>query len=128
MNRENPVSWFEIYVDDIERAKNFYESVLETQMSELPNPTGDGAQMMAFPMTMEKTNGAAGALVKMEGMSAGGNSTIIYFESENCSVEQARVEDAGGKVFKTKTDLGNYGFMVLATDPEGNMVGIHSMK
>ena len=128
MNKENPVAWFEIYVDDMERAKQFYESVFETQLSTMPNPTDDGALMMSFPMTMENTNGAPGALVKMEGFKAGGNGTIVYFSSEDCAAEEARVEAAGGKVFKTKTDIGEYGFMVLATDTEGNMIGIHSMS
>ena len=128
MQKENPVGWFEIYVDDMERAKKFYETVFETEISEMPNPTDDGAQMMAFPMTMDKTNGAAGALVNMGGMKAGGNSTIVYFVSEDCATEEARVEAAGGKVFKPKMSIGEYGCMVLATDTEGNMFGIHSMK
>ena len=98
MKAVNPVVWFEIYVNDINRAQKFYESVLQTKLSELPNPTEDGAKMLAFPMNMESTNAATGALVKMEGIKAGGNSTIVYFASEDCSTEEARIEEAGGKV------------------------------
>ena len=29
----NPVGWFEIYVDNMERAKQFYETVLEKPLS-----------------------------------------------------------------------------------------------
>ena len=129
MKKENPVTWFEIYVDDMERAKKFYETMLETELSELADPNGDdNMKMLAFPMTMDKTNGATGALVKMEGMKAGGNSTIVYFSSEDCSIEEARVEVAGGKVCKPKMFIGKHGFMVLATDTEGNTIGIHSIK
>lgn len=130
MNKENPVAWFEIYVDDMERAQAFYETVLETSLTEMPMPeeAGEGMRMLSFPMTMEKTSGAPGALVKMEGMQAGGSGTVVYFASEDCSVEEARVEAAGGKVLQSKLDIGEYGFAVMAMDTEGNVFGIHSMN
>jgi hypothetical protein len=128
MKNENPVVWFEIYVDDLKRARTFYEKVLQIALTELPNPTEDALQMLAFPSNIESKNRASGTLVKMEGFKAGNNSTIVYFMSEDCSIEEARVENAGGKVFKSKMSLGEYGNMMLAIDTEGNMIGIHSMK
>jgi len=131
MKIKNPVVWFEIYVNDIERAKKFYEKVLNTKLSELPMPElPDGKndiKMLAFPMEKEG-EGAAGALVKMNGIKAGGNSTMIYFGSEDCSVEENRIENAGGKVIQSKQAIGEFGFMVLANDSEGNMFGIHSQS
>jgi len=120
----NPVGWFEIYVDDMERAKKFYEAVLGGQLANLESPD---IEMWAFPMDPEKP-GAAGSLVKMEGCEAGGNSTIVYFTSEDCSVEEGRVASFGGEVFKPKFSIGEYGFITLAYDTERNMFGIHSMK
>ncbi len=127
MKAKNPVVWFEIYVEDLKRAKKFYEQVLDLKLSELPIPDDvkDEMEMLAFPMEMEQ-DGASGALVKMKGFDAGGNSTIVYFRSEDCSIEENKIKKAGGKVFKTKQSLGEYGFMVLASDTEGNMFGIHS--
>lgn len=29
----NPVGWFEIYVDDLQRAKTFYEKVFQIEMT-----------------------------------------------------------------------------------------------
>jgi predicted enzyme related to lactoylglutathione lyase len=72
--------------------------------------------------------GAGGALVKMEGVSSGGNSTIIYFSCEDCAVEQARISAAGGKIHREKWSIGEYGFIALAVDSEGNMIGLHSLK
>ena len=83
--------------------------------------------MLAFPSNMESKNSASGALVKMEGFKAGNNSTIVYFASKDCNIEESRIVDAGGKVINSKMSLGEYGFMVLASDTEGNMFGIHSM-
>lgn len=128
MKTENPVVWFEIYVNDMRRAKKFYEEVLETTLTELPNPTEDGAQMFAFPMDAKSENRASGSLVKMEGFTAGQNSTIVYFMSEDCAIEEGRVVKAGGSIFKPKMSIGEYGAMVLARDTEGNMIGFHSMQ
>ncbi|QOV88727.1 VOC family protein [Humisphaera borealis] len=120
----NPVRWFEIYVQDMHRAKAFYEAVFLVKLEQLTSPD---LEMWAFPMHMEKA-GASGALVKMEGCPSGGNSTIIYFGSDDCAVEAARIPAAGGRIFKDKMSIGPYGFIVLAFDPDGNMFGIHSMK
>lgn len=128
MTTQNPVVWFEIYVDDMDRAQKFYETVFNTKLSLLPNPILDDTMlMMAFPGDFESKGAAAGVLAKMDGVKAGGNSTVVYFQSADCAIEGARVEAAGGKVFKEKTSIGEHGFMVLAIDTEGNMIGIHSM-
>ena len=128
MKISNPVVWFEIYVNDLQRAKKFYETVFKTELSELPTPEGNGSmEMQSFPMEMTG-EGAAGALVKMEGFKAGGGGTIVYFRSDDCSDEESRIEKVGGKIFQSKQSLGEYGFMVLASDTEGNMFGIHSEK
>lgn len=130
MKNETSVTWFEIYVDDMERAREFYETLFDSTLEEMKMPewSDEGMRMLAFPMTMNTTNGAAGALVKMEGIKGGGNSTIVYFGSEDGSVEEARVEAAGGKIFQTKMSIGEYGFSTLVVDTEGNMIGIHSMS
>ena len=122
----NPVGWFEIYVDDLPRATKFYEAVLKKPLAKLDAPVAD-LQMMSFPMEMN-ASGATGALVKMQGMKAGGNSTIVYFVADDCAVEAGRVEAAGGKIMKPKMSIGPYGFIALAFDTEGNLFGLHSMK
>jgi len=120
----NPVGWFEIYVQDMERARTFYARVLGVELQSLPSPE---IEMWAFPMDMASA-GASGALTKMEGMASGGNSTLVYFSCEDCAVEAGRVAEAGGNVFREKMSIGEHGFIALALDTEGNMFGLHSMK
>ena len=119
----DPVVWFEIYVQDTERAKAFYEAVFQYALSPLPSP---GMTMLAFPATMGRP-GAGGALVKMDGMPSGGNSTIVYFSSKDCAIEAARAAAAGGRVQREKMSIGEYGFIALLVDTEGNIIGVHSM-
>ena len=118
----NPVGWFEIYVQDMARARAFYEAVLEGRLEKLE---AGGLEMWAFPMAQER-QGAAGALVHMPGFPVGGNSTLVYFTSDDCAREEGRVAAAGGGVEKPKFSIGPYGFIVLAHDTEGNLFGVHS--
>jgi predicted enzyme related to lactoylglutathione lyase len=120
----NPVGWFEIHVQDVQRAKAFYEAVFQTPLRKL---NSDTMEMWAFPMQQDG-GGASGALVRMEGYPSGGNSTMVYFTCQDCAVEAARVKPSGGQIEREKTSIGEYGFMALAADTEGNMIGLHSMK
>ena len=119
----NPVVWFEIYVQDMERAKKFYETVLNVKLQQLPSPE---LEMWAFPSERD-ASGAAGALAKMKGVPSGG-STLVYFKSDDCSVEVARVVASGGRLHRDKSSIGEYGFIAIGVDTEGNMFGLHSMK
>lgn len=120
----NPVVWFEIYVQDMPRAKKFYETVLGTSLERLE--AGD-LEMWSFPMS-DDDPGAAGALVHMPGAPSGGNSTLVYFRCADCAVEASRVAAAGGSVQRDKMSIGPYGFIALAVDTEGNLFGLHSME
>lgn len=122
--KSNPVVWFEIYVQNMGRAKAFYECVFAIQLEKLENPD---LEMWAFPM-QEDGPGAMGALVRMEGCPSGGNSTLVYFTCADCALEADRAKKNGGRIFKDKFSIGQYGFISLIYDTEGNMIGLHSMQ
>jgi predicted enzyme related to lactoylglutathione lyase len=120
----NPVGWFEIYVQDMKRAKAFYEGVFGFKLDKLPGPD---FEYWTFPMEREG-KGSAGALCKYEGFPSGKNSVLVYFTCEDCAVEEGKVKKLGGRVEKTKQSIGEYGFISLVYDTEGNMIGLHSRK
>lgn len=128
--KSNPVVWFEIYVQDMARARRFYETVLQRRLEPLDPPDGlpDGTQMMAIPADMD-ASGCGGMLVQMAGASSGGGGgTLVYFGCDDCAVEQGRVEAAGGRIDKPKFAIGPHGFIALVRDTEGNCFGLHSMQ
>lgn len=135
MTAKNPFVWTEISVDDLDRAKKFYETVLQVELQPLPTPepmqvdqnSDDYFEMITFPSDMMGP-GSSGTLVKSNMSKPGPGGTMVYFYSEDCAVELARVEAAGGKVIAGKMSLGEHGFCGICEDTEGNPIGFHSMK
>ena len=127
--KHNPVGRFEIYVQDMPRAKAFYEAVFHGELAPLTNPDATafpGMEMWAFPGDMG-TTGASGSLVKMPGCPSGG-STMVYFSCDDCAGEAARAAVHGGKVVGDKMAIGEHGFVATVSDTEGNVIGLHSMR
>lgn len=126
MTKMNAVAWFDIYVSDLDRAVAFYETVLGQKLEEIVDPTGQ-SQMMSFATDMN-SYGASGALTKSEHASPGVGGTVVYFASKNCADEEGRVAEAGGKVVRPKFSIGEFGWVTLCQDTEGNMFGLNSLK
>ncbi len=125
MSTANAVGWFEIYVSDMQRALNFYEAVF--QRGAFTDLSFDGEELFEFP-SVEGGAYASGALVKSEGYLPGKGGTMVYFNSPDCGVEEARVVDNGGIVLSRKHPVGEHGFVCQVQDTEGNVFGIHSRK
>lgn len=125
---KNPFTWVEIYVDNMERARKFYEAVFQFDMvpMETPGDMGD-LEMLSFPWEDGGAN-VSGALCKMADMKPGAGGTLVYFTCEDCAVESDRISAAGGQLVQAKFPIGQHGFIALAMDTEGNLIGLHSMR
>ena len=121
----NPVNWFEIYVQDMARARQFYETVLGIELADLGVP-GE-LEMLGFPSD-GGAPGSGGALVRAKGVASGGNSTLVYFSCDDCAVQAGRVADSGGTLLREKMSIGQHGFVALAEDTDGNRFGLHSLR
>lgn len=117
----NPVNWFEIPANDLERAKAFYEAVLGVRL-EL-NQMGP-MQMAWFPMA-QGGPGAAGTLAKMEGYTPSHEGTMVYFSVEDIDTTLGLAEQHGGKTLVPKMPIGEHGHIAHFEDSEGNRLGLH---
>ena len=120
----NPVNWFEIPVSDLDRAKNFYESVLGVELSN--NDMGP-MKMSWFPME-QGAPGATGSLVLMDGYTPSQSGTVVYLHVNDIDGTLAKINDNGGKMLTSKTSIGEYGSIAHFEDTEGNRVALHSDK
>ncbi|HWV65234.1 VOC family protein [Chitinophaga sp.] len=126
---KNAINWFEIYTSDFNRAKKFYTAVFQCELTDLHVNSDSHPEMQyaAFPAN-ENGTGAGGALVNMQQVKPGNGGTLVYFASEEINAELSRVEAAGGKILRPKLHIGDFGFIALIEDTEGNTIGLHAKK
>jgi uncharacterized protein len=120
----NTLNWFEISVNDIARAKKFYETVFAIEM---PLQEMMGMQMAFFPS--EDMNGkVSGALVQGPMHKPSTEGAVIYLNGNpDLADALSRIEAAGGKVTMPKTHISpEVGHMAFFMDSEGNKVALHS--
>lgn len=124
MTSKNPVCWFDINVANLERAKTFYEKVFDLKLTDLPIEWG---KQSTFPFENNGSN-TTGALVEKENYKANESNTVVYFASKDCITEENRIEKSGGKIIQPKTPIGEFGFISIFLDTEGNTIGLHSKE
>ena len=114
------LNWFEIPVSDINRAARFYSIILAADMA-VEEIMGKRRAFLPF------TNGVGGTLTQGEGYVPSKDGAMLYLNGgDDLDVVLRRVEPAGGRVIKQKIAIGEYGFVALFCDTEGNRVGLHS--
>jgi imidazolonepropionase-like amidohydrolase/predicted enzyme related to lactoylglutathione lyase len=118
----NPVSWFEIPVTDMPRARAFYEHVLNVTLQ--PLILGP-LEMALFPLR-PGTPGAAGALMKGEAFQPSRQGVQIYFTTPDIDGTLERVQERAGRVVLPKTQIGPLGAIASFEDSEGNRIGLRS--
>ena len=120
----NVINWFEIPVNDMDRASKFYASVLDGELNRMDIM---GTLMAFLPMEGE---GVGGALCRSEMYKPTPDGAVIYLNGgEDLSTPLSRVESAGGKVVLPKTKISDeIGYFAFFVDTEGNKVGFHSPK
>lgn len=117
----NPVNWFEIPVRDLARAKSFYESVLEVEITE----TEMGPKKMGwFPMEMGAA-GSAGTLVQGDGYEPSHDGSLVYINVDKIDPTLEAIRGAGGKTLMPRMEIGQHGFIAYFEDTEGNRVALH---
>ncbi len=125
MAAKNMISWFEIPVSDIERAKKFYETIFEINLVSMD--MGDEFKMEVFP---GDENSVSGSLVYNESWYKPSNTDgpLIYLNGNpDLQTIQDKVEQAGGKVTIPKREISpDHGYMAVFEDTEGNRIGLHS--
>ncbi|MCK9618520.1 MAG: VOC family protein [Lentimicrobiaceae bacterium] len=116
------ISWFEIPVTNFERARSFYQTILDI---EIPAENVLGFMMGFFPMV---NNSPTGAIVKGDGYIPSNNGTVLYLDAgEDLNIALSKVEKAGGKVIVPKTMITeDHGYFAFIFDTEGNKIGFHS--
>ncbi len=113
-------TWFEIPVDDFDRAKSFYETIFQTSI--------DAIDFGPFKMGLFPHKKVGCAICKGDGYKTGDAGTVVYMNANpDLQHVQDRIEAAGGKIIQAKKQISpEHGFMALFIDSEGNRLALHS--
>ncbi|MEO7049037.1 MAG: VOC family protein [Ferruginibacter sp.] len=123
----NVITWFEIPVSDIERAKTFYETILDIEMMTRKDGDDEGVFFPFNPNVVQATSGrVTGVLSKSARNTPSTNGTMVYLNaSPGIQIVLDKVQYAGGKIIAPKIKI-PAGFIAVIIDTEGNKVGLHA--
>lgn len=116
-------SWFEIPVTDMQRAKNFYQTLLATTFKD------DTMADFQFAIFEAEEEAVSGMLVLGEQYQPSSTGAVVYFNGgEDLSVPLERGLQNGATLIVPKTAIhdGDCGYFALILDSEGNRIGLYS--
>ena len=119
----NLINWFEIPVVNFDRARRFYETLLEISIEEMDVHGG----RMGF-LGNWKGDGVGGAIMQHEWYEPSENGVLVHLNAgEDLTPGLTRVEIAGGSVIMPKQQISEeVGCMAIFRDSEGNRIALHS--
>ena len=121
--KSNPVVYFEIPVNDIDRAIKFYKVVFNFNFDK---ETIDNNEMALFPFT-DENSGISGALAKGEIYKPTKDGVVIYFRTENIDETIKLAISNGGHILYPVTDNGT-GLVAEFEDTEGNRIALFQTR
>lgn len=116
------VNWFEIPVNDMDRAKEFYEKsfAIEITIHEF------GPALMGWFPNNNETGRATGTLMKGDSYVPSHQGALVYFSVDDIEATLEKINQSGGKIIQPKMSIGEHGSVGVFEDCEGNRVALHS--
>lgn len=122
------VQHFEIAVDDISRAKKFYESLFGWKTTEMPMTKG-GVYVGLQTGPVDESNRPSesgyigGGMFKRDPhLPMSGTTVAIAVENLDATLEKVKM--SGGTILMGKTEIPGMGFYAYIKDTEGNVIGL----
>lgn len=117
----NVITWFELPVNDFDRAKKFYENVLEISLTAMEI---EGFKSLTFPFD---GSNVSGSLIQNQN-SEPNQSAILYFNAgQKLSPALERVKANNGKIVMETMPIKS-GFIAHVLDSEGNKIPLFALE
>lgn len=121
------IDWFEIPVKDLENSMDYYGKIFERRLFK---GTIKGLDVAFFSSPTKEVNGALVQITNKEMYCNSKYGAIVYLNGGTDLINVLnRVKVNGGQIIVSKTLISpEIGFYALFSDPDGNTIGLHSMK
>ena len=121
MSQVNTFCWIDIPVVDLDRAIQFYASLLSAPVQKISE------HGFEFGLLPHENENVSGCLSVMNDRKPSQDGPLVYLNVEgqlDKAIEQAKQH--GGKVLQAKEQIGPYGNRAIILDTEGNAVALYS--
>jgi predicted enzyme related to lactoylglutathione lyase len=116
----DPMVYFEMPADDVERAKRFYENVFDWKIDYIPRIDYHSVQTKGV-----EGDGIDGGLIKRK---AAGQPVMNYVRVSSIEECSKKAVENGGTVVLERQVVPGFGAYSIIRDTEGNLVGMHEME
>jgi uncharacterized protein len=122
----NGVVHFEIPVEDMEKASEWYKKVFKWNTEKYP---GDMPYVLARTcecdeQNMPKETGKINGGFYKRDESGASKSPVIVIKVENIDEGMEKIKSEGGEIVREKVSVGDMGFYAQFKDPDGNIMGV----
>jgi predicted enzyme related to lactoylglutathione lyase len=113
----NPFVHVELSTNDVAKAKAFYGSLFDWELEDVPMGPG------TYTLIGVGGDGTGGGMMQspVPGMPSG---WLAYVEVENVADATARAKSLGATIVNDVTEIPDYGWFSVITDPTGAMLGL----
>jgi uncharacterized protein len=120
------VTHFEIPVDDLARAKEFYGSIFGWQLQTMQMGGEEYTLAMTGPVDEKTQRPTEPGSINggMTGRTSDRPSPVITIEVEGIDDALKQIEASGGSTVQARTEIPNMGAFAYFKDSEGNVMGL----
>ena len=114
----NRIVWFDVPVNDLGRAVQFYSQVLDVEIKE---------EFPGVAVMTHQDSEVAGCLFKSDEQRPSRDGIMVYFNVNGRIREAVKaVESHQGELVQDVHAIGPFGFRAIVVDSEGNRIVLHS--
>jgi len=117
----HPFVHVELNTSDPARAKEFYQKLFDWKLQDVPMPGGE-------TYTMIDVGGGTGGGIMKSKQPGTPSFWLAYIDVDDIQASTKRAKELGGKVMLDVTEVGDFGFMSVITDPTGAHVAMWKAK
>jgi len=123
MSHTNTFCWIDIPVLDLDRAIEFYTTVLGTPVQKISE------QGFEFGLLPHTEDNVSGCLCVMDNRKPSQDGPLVYLNVEG-QLDKAieSVKNTHGKILNDKKQIGPYGHRAIILDTEGNAIALYSKE